>query len=140
MSSLLARMRSGFHLYLYVLIALMPAAAAAQVTTATILGTVHDDSGALLPGVTVTIANEETGVTRVVISDVRGRYVAPQLALGDRYRVQAELQGFKTVVRQGIALTLGREAVVDITLGVGDVAESVTVTGEAAQSPGAPRS
>jgi len=115
-----------------VLAVLAPRAAAAQVTTATILGTVHDETGALLPGVTVTVTNEETGIKRVVVTDGGGRYVAAQLALGDRYRVQGELQGFKTVVRQGIALTLGREAVVDMTLSVGSVAENVTVTGEAA--------
>jgi hypothetical protein len=102
-----------------------------QVTTASILGSVQDASGAFLPGVSVTIINEETGVSRTVVSDGSGRYVAPQLALGSQYRVQAELQGFKTVVRRGIALTLGREAVVDFTLTVGDITESVVVVGEA---------
>jgi hypothetical protein len=120
-------------LSVYALLALLAAPPArAQVTSASILGTVHDESGAVLPGVSVTITNEETGIDRVVVSDERGRYVAAQLALGDRYRVQAELQGFKTIVRRGIALTLGREAVVDLTLSVGNVAENVTVTGEAA--------
>ena len=115
----------------WLLLALAPAAVLAQVTSATILGTVQDASGAFLPGVSVTIVNEETGISRVVVSDQSGRYLAPQLALGNQYRVQAELQGFKTVIRRGIALTLGREAVVDLTLTIGDVTESVVVIGEA---------
>lgn len=110
----------------------LAAAAAGQVTTATILGAVHDESGALLPGVTVTALNEETGISRSVVTDERGRYVAAQLALGSHYRVQAELPGFKTAIRRGIALTLGREAVVDLTLAIGNMSENVVVTGEAA--------
>jgi hypothetical protein len=106
-------------------------AARGQDTTATILGTVRDETGALLPGVKVTITNVETGISRVVVTDPEGRYVAPQLALGNQYEVQAELTGFKTVVRRGIALTLGREAVVDLAISVGNVAENVVVLGEA---------
>lgn len=109
----------------------MSSTLAGQVTTATILGAVQDESGALLPGVTVTVLNEETGISRSVVTDERGRYVAAQLALGSHYSVQAELPGFKTAIRRGLALTLGREAVVDLTLAIGSVSENVVVTGEA---------
>ncbi len=102
----------------------------AQVTTATISGTIRDETGAILPGVTVKVKNVETGITRTTITDDQGRYHAPNLALGD-YEVQAELTGFQTGLRSGIKLTVGREAVVDFTLKVGEITEKVVVVGEA---------
>jgi len=102
----------------------------AQFTTGTISGVVRDESGAVLPRSTVTVRNVETGATRVLTANEVGRYVAAQLPLG-AYEVQGEMSGFSTEVRQGIRLTVGREAVVDLTLRVGQVAETVTVTGEA---------
>ena len=101
-----------------------------QGTTGTILGVVQDETGAALPGARVSIRNQDTGITRSVVSDDRGRYHAPNLALGD-YEVQAEISGFQTVLRSGIKLTLGREAVVDMVLRVGEVTQTITVTGEA---------
>lgn len=103
----------------------------AQVTTASILGTVRDETESVLPGVTMTITNLETGISRTVITDGQGRFVATQLALGDNYQVQAELSGFQTSIRRGIQLTLGREAVVDVTLRIGDVTEDIVVSSEA---------
>ncbi|MBI4458891.1 MAG: TonB-dependent receptor, partial [Acidobacteria bacterium] len=104
--------------------------ALAQVTTGTILGTVADPTGAVIPGSTITIRNVETGITRTVATDAGGRYRVQQLGLGD-YEVTAESAGFQTVVRSGITLTVGREAVVDFSLQVGAVTERITVTGEA---------
>lgn len=101
-----------------------------QVTTGTVLGTVSDSSDAVITGATINLRNIETGITRTVQSGSSGRYRAPQLALGG-YEVSAEAQGFQTVVRTGITLTVGQEAVVDFTLPVGSVNEKVTVTGEA---------
>src|SRR5262245_15789838 len=100
-----------------------------QVNTATISGTVHDSSGAVLPGASVTIVNQETGISRTTITNETGRYSAPALGLGNNYQVTAELPGFQSQVRNGIALTVGREAVVDFTLSVGAVSEKVEVTG-----------
>ncbi|MBI2822594.1 MAG: TonB-dependent receptor [Acidobacteria bacterium] len=102
----------------------------AQETTATLSGVVQDDSGAVLPGVSVAVRNLETGRTREVITGDEGRYRLPNLALGS-YEVQAVLSGFQTAVRSGITLTVGREAVVNFTLKVGEITEKVTVTGEA---------
>ena len=99
-------------------------------TVATILGTVKDESGAVLPGASIMVKSVETGAVRTVISDEAGRYRVPQLAVGS-YDVQAELPGFQTSVRSGIILTLGREALVDFSLKVGQVTESVTVSGDA---------
>jgi len=102
----------------------------AQVTTGTILGTVEDQTGAVLPRAKVAVRNVDTGISRTVFSDETGRYRLPQLALGS-YEVQVELSGFGTEVRKGITLTVGREAVVDFRLPVGEVTQSVVVLGEA---------
>jgi len=99
-------------------------------TVATILGTVKDETGAVLPGVTVTVKSLETGSSRTALTDETGRYRVPQLGVGS-YEVQAELPSFQVAVRSGILLTIGREALVDFTLKVGEVSEKVTVSGDA---------
>lgn len=101
-----------------------------QVSTGAISGTVSDSTGAVLPGVKVVVLNEDTGISRTVQTDASGRYVAPSLTLG-RYRVTATLQGFQTEARNGVVLTVGREAVVNLQLTVGSMVQSVEVTGEA---------
>src|SRR5437762_7662760 len=109
---------------------LFSALAVAQVTTGTISGTITDSTGAVVPGVNVTLKSVEKGITRTVRTDEGGRYRAPELALGS-YEITAEAAGFETVVRSGITLTVGREAVVDFTLQVGTITDKITVTGEA---------
>ena len=109
---------------------LASALARAQVTTGTILGTVSDASGAVVPRTTVTLRNVETGISRTVTADERGMYTARQLGLGN-YEVTAEASGFQTVVRTGITLAVGQEVLVNFTLQVGAVAERITITGEA---------
>ena len=102
----------------------------AQVTSGTILGTVADATGAVLPGTEVTVTRTETGASRTDISDDEGRYRFSNLSLGN-YEVVASLPGFQTSVRTGIALTLGQQAVVNLTLAIGEISERVTVTGAA---------
>jgi carboxypeptidase family protein/TonB-dependent receptor-like protein len=102
----------------------------AQVTTGTITGTVSDSSGAVLPGARIALVNEETGITRTVTTDAVGRYAAPSLAVGN-YKITVQQEGFQTAVRSGIALTVGRQAVVDFQLQVGAVTQTVEVSGEA---------
>ena len=104
--------------------------ALAQVNTGTILGTVKDRSGAVLPGASVTVTNIDTGIERSAVSGERGEYRVPALAIGN-YEVQAGLPGFQTAIRKGITLSVGQEAVIDMSLNVGDVAEHVTVEEEA---------
>src|ERR1019366_4120647 len=99
------------------LVFLFAGIALAQVTTGTISGTVKDSSGAVLPGAQVVVLNDETGISRTVVTDTSGRYSALSLSLGN-YRVTATHEGFQTEVRRGIVLTVGREAVVDLTLTV----------------------
>jgi hypothetical protein len=104
--------------------------ASAQTTTATISGTVTDATGGVLPTAEVTVTNVDTGVTRSTVADEQGRYRLTNLNIG-QYEVSASLAGFQTAQRRGIALTIGREAVVDLALSLGDVTEDVTVTGDA---------
>ncbi len=103
----------------------------AQTNTGTILGTVQDTTGAVLPGVEVVVTHVDQGRSRTIISDDEGRYRVPNLNLGD-YEIEASLPGFQTSVRTGIQITIDRRAVVDFTLNVGEISERVTVTGEAA--------
>src|SRR5216117_3611447 len=98
--------------------------------TAIIVGTVRDTSGALIPGVSITIKHTDSGLTRSVVSSETGNYVAPSLPVGP-YEVTAMIPGFKQQVRSGINLVVGQEAVVDLTLEVGANAETVTVNEEA---------
>src|SRR5262245_13745729 len=105
-------------------------AVSAQVTTATIAGVAQDSSGAVIPGVSVTVKNVDTGVTRTATTDEGGRYTVPDLTLGN-YEVEAQLPGFQTEVRSGITLTVGRSALVNFALKVGQLADKVTITEEA---------
>src|SRR5213594_566372 len=102
----------------------------AQTSTATILGTVKDTSGALIPGVSITVKHTESGLTRTVVSGERGGYNVPLLPVGP-YELTTTMPGFKQGVRSGVNLVVGQEAVVDLTLEVGANAEQVTVTEEA---------
>ena len=93
-------------------------------------GTVKDEQGSLLPGVTVTVTNIDTGDSRVVVTNESGVYRAPLLSLGT-YRVAAELQGFKKFEQTGVSLRAGQTAVIDVSLSVGALAETITVTADA---------
>src|SRR6516162_2570187 len=102
----------------------------AQVNTGTISGIVQDASGAAIVEAMVTVRNLDTGTVRNVLTDSGGRYTAPDLPIGN-YEVQAQHPGFQTEARIGITLTVGREAVVNLSLKVGQISERVLVTGEA---------
>jgi hypothetical protein len=101
-----------------------------QVTTGTISGDVKDIRGAAVPGTEIVALNVETGISRTVQSDATGHYTVPSLNLGN-YRVTATHEGFKTEVRSGIELTVGREAMVDLSLSVGALLQTVDIAGEA---------
>ncbi|HUG53274.1 MAG TPA: TonB-dependent receptor, partial [Vicinamibacteria bacterium] len=108
----------------------VPLFAQSQAINGTVEGAVRDATGAPVPGVTVTVANTDTGLQRVVATNQAGEYRAPLLPLGT-YRVRAELQGFKTSERTGVTLRAGQTAVIDFTMAVGGVEEVVSVTGDA---------
>jgi hypothetical protein len=121
--------RSRIMAYAFVITLGSVSSALAQ-TTGIILGSVKDQSGAVLPGAEITATHTDTGISRTVPTNDRGEYRLPALAVGD-YKVETKMTGFQSEIRQGITLVVGREAVVDFTLNVGNVAESVTITGEA---------
>jgi outer membrane receptor protein involved in Fe transport len=123
-------MRSLASLCVLILFALFVTVSRAQVTTATISGTVSDSSGAVLPNAKVEIVNEGTGASRIVMAGPDGHYTAPSLPVGN-YRLTVTADGFQTDVRSGVVLTVGQQAVVDLKMSVGAVSESVQVTGEA---------
>ncbi len=117
---------------LVAVVGLLPAPAGAQSQAAggAISGTVHDASGAVLPGVTVTIRNQQTGLSRGMETDAKGDYRALLLPIGT-YEVSAASQGFSTVRRTDVAVGIGQEITVDLTLQLAAQAETITVTSEA---------
>ena len=108
----------------------LPSLAFAQAPPGTIAGVVKDSSGGVLPGVTVTITNTDTGLERSVVTNAEGQYRGLLLPLG-QYKVAAELQGFKKSEQTGIALRAGDVATINFQLSVGTVSETVTITAEA---------
>jgi hypothetical protein len=110
------------------LLAAVVSAAAAQTVTGTVQGTVTDTSGAVLPGVTITIRNTDTGAQRTVVTNDAGIYIAPYVPLG-LYEVRAELSGFGSVLRKEIQVALNQTAVVDFKMDP-RVTELVTVAGD----------
>ena len=106
----------------------VPGLAAGQ--NARIIGSVRDQTGAIVPGATVTAKNQETGLTRTDVSDDKGDFRLPALPPG-LYQVSVELSGFGTETRPDILLTIEQTASLAFTLKPASVAENVTVTGEA---------
>src|SRR3984885_1117089 len=101
--------------------------AMAQNGTGTITGTIMDSSGGAVSNATITARNTETGVARTVTAGPNGQFSISPLQVGT-YDVSGESTGFKQELRHGIVLVVGQEAVVNLTLQVGNVTEQVTVT------------
>jgi outer membrane receptor protein involved in Fe transport len=106
------------------------ALASAQTATGTVAGAVRDSTGAMMPGVTVTIRNVATGGSRSVTTDPQGRYRIANVEPGD-YELRATLAGFRTVVRNPVIVTVGGITETDLDMTVGNVSEEVTVQTEA---------
>jgi outer membrane receptor protein involved in Fe transport len=105
-------------------------AAAGQAVRGAVLGTIADKTGGVLPGVTVTVTNTETGVAQNTTSDEQGRYSVSDLLPGT-YTVESSLSGFQKVLRQGIRVVVGAQVVVDFSLGPSSVSETITVSAAA---------
>ncbi len=106
------------------------AAFAQSVSSGTIEGLVKDESGGVLPGATVTVTSPQLQVGQLVqVADAGGNYKFVDLPAGT-YRLKAELTGFSTSVREDLRLTVGFNARVDLTLKLGAMEESVTVSGQ----------
>ncbi len=117
-------------LALLLMFSAVPALAQSQAANGAIEGTVRDNSGGVLPGVTVALVNIDTGTQRIVVTNESGLYRAVLLPLGT-LPVTAELPGFKKYEQAGIELGAGRTAEINITLQVGDLNETVSVTADA---------
>lgn len=114
---------------LFVLLLSAAAPLAAQSLNATLAGVVRDSSGGVLPGVAVTARHLGTNQTRETVSDDQGRYAFPELAIGAQ-EVTATLQGFQTA-RRNVQLSVGQNAGIDITLALGTLSETVSVSASA---------
>ena len=130
MDSLFERSRRRVVPVLALMLCLAPAASQAQ-QEAGILGQVTDESGAVLPGVTVTAKSPALQVPEVSdVTDERGEYRLSPLPIGT-YTLEWALSGFQTVRREELRLTIGFQAKVDDALKIGTLQESFTVSGVA---------
>src|SRR5262249_50868081 len=117
-------------LFITILACLLAAATAeAQTFSGQISGVVRDTTGAGIPGVTLTARNAGTNFTRTIISNESGVYVMPAIPIGT-YDITAELSGFQTQIRKGVTLQVDDSLRINFDLTVGQVTDSVTVTGE----------
>ncbi|MDZ4802236.1 MAG: TonB-dependent receptor [Bryobacteraceae bacterium] len=103
-----------------------------QTSTANILGSVSDPSGVPMPNLTVTALQAQTGETRTTRTDESGYYLISNLPVGS-WRVEVRADGFKAFRRDGIQLDVNRNARVDVMLSLGEVTQSVEITGDAPQ-------
>lgn len=109
-----------------VLVLLLSSTAAWAQATAQVSGTVRDESGLVLPGVTVTATQVSTGFTREVVTNESGVYALPNLPLGP-YRLEMTLTGFQTYAQTGIVLQVGDAPEINVVLRVSQLQEAVTV-------------
>ena len=116
-------------LFVIVSLCIVPSAAFAQLSTATLFGSVTDATGAAVPGATVTIVQVDTKFTRVETTKGNGEYRADFLPVGS-YKVTVTAPGFKTLDREGLVLTVTEEARLDLPLQAGGAAETVEVTAD----------
>ena len=105
------------------------AGARGQSTTATMLGTVTDSTGAIVAGAQVTVRNTQTNLTRVAASNELGEYRIDFLPVGN-YQLEVSATGFKKAVVRSIVLQVSQEARADVKLQIGEVNQSVSVTSE----------
>src|SRR6266540_6034794 len=110
--------RSGIWSRLFVLVFFFLPAVYGQVETARIIGVVKDSTGALVPGVQITIVHVQTNRRFSARTNDQGRYMSVALPVGE-YRLECELPGFKKALRSGINLQVQDTAVVDFVLAVG---------------------
>ncbi len=109
-------------------LSILPAVAQTQ---AGISGVIHDPTGAVIPGVMVTVTNPATNFSRSAISNEAGVYNFPVLQPG-RYNIKVELPGFRTITQNDVELQVQQSARIDFTLQVGEVSQTVQVEGTAA--------
>jgi len=122
------RMKKYLVAWILLILAAAPSAAAQQGTTE-VRGRVVDEQGGALPGVTVTVRNQDSGMFRETVSNDDGTYFVAGIVPGP-YQISAELQGFKKYLREDVRLEIGKTSTLDLNLEVGALTETVTVTAE----------
>jgi len=124
------RAASRFSVLLAFLLLFVSTAARAQVDTGNISGTIVDQSGGALPGVTMTATNLATSIARTTVTDANGRYQITGLQPA-KYSVKADLQGFAPVVQPQVTVNIGTTVDVNLTLQLASLAETINVTSDA---------
>jgi hypothetical protein len=128
------RFRTSLRRFVFALTAIVvtlgTSSAFAQTSQAEIRGTVVDQSGSALPGVTVTATHVDTGAVRTTITSETGVFLMPAMPIG-LYKVLTELVGFASVIRENLRIEVGQSAVLSFSMRLATVQETVTVTGEA---------
>src|SRR5687768_1580873 len=113
-------------LFVTALMVVLTTASLSAQATGELAGRVTDESGGVLPGVTVTATQTDTGFTRTVVTDGEGAWVMPNMPPGP-YRLEVSLQGFRTYVQTGIVLQVGQTPTLNAVLAVGNLEETVSV-------------
>src|SRR5712664_2263600 len=132
MNLLLKRSRIRPMLRALLSIVLLARLASAQTVGSSLQGTITDPSGAVIPNSKIEIRNTGTDALWALTSDEAGRYRAPLLPSGE-YEVHISAEGFQPVVRKGIHLAIGQDAVIDVALELGKTAGEISVNADAAR-------
>src|SRR5689334_10026917 len=107
----------------------LPSSAFAQASRGTLLGSIADSSGSAVPGATITVTDQGTNISSTTVTNQDGRFTFPNLK-DAIYRVEAELTGFKKVVRENVRVDVNTTIRVDLTLEAGAVTEVLTVSAD----------
>jgi hypothetical protein len=119
--------RAVLHIfYIFLSLSLFSTFASAQYENGSAVGTIHDSSGAIVAGASVTVTNTATGIENKVTTDNNGDWEVPSLRVGV-YRVTASMQGFTTAIADNITLSVGTRQRIDLTLQIGQAQETVEV-------------
>src|SRR5439155_25033595 len=103
--------------------------AVAYAQNVSVVGTVTDETKSVMPGVTITATDVETGRQFAAVTDAKGEYRLLNVPAGS-YKIQAELSGFSTVILSKVELLVGQNATIPFTLKIAQVSETLTVLGE----------
>ena len=109
------------------LVAIFSISAWSQTQLATVSGTITDPSGAVVPGVAVTIVSQGTGLRRSAVTDTAGEFRFAGLPIGN-YSLRMEKTGFQSQIRQGVDLTSAAEVMINSQLAIGDLSQHTTVS------------
>ncbi|MBK7931744.1 MAG: TonB-dependent receptor [Bryobacterales bacterium] len=118
-------------LYICLLALLSAAGASAQTIRASIYGEVSDSTGSAVPGATIRAVHVATSTEVSYVTDERGNYDFPRLVKFGEYRLEAEAKGFQKLIREGIVVVIDQRARVDLELRVGEVSQTIEVSGDA---------